>query len=55
MVVSKVEDVNKELKNLETTIKNETKLSFDPITICISELDSYISALKKENNIIGPG
>jgi hypothetical protein len=30
-------------------------LSFDSITICISELQAYINALKNENNIVGPG
>jgi hypothetical protein len=55
MVASKVGDISEDLKNLEATIKNETNLSFDSITICIAELDTYIKALKSESSIVGPG
>lgn len=55
MVISKVGTIYDELKGLESHLKTETNLSFDSITICISELQAYINALKNENNIVGPG
>jgi glutaredoxin 2 len=55
MVASKVGSISEDLKNLENTIKNETNLSFDSITVCIAELETYIKALKSESSVVGPG
>jgi len=50
-VTERLKQINDDLKEIQDVVKDNDKISADPINTCVAELESYIKSLEDEANI----